>query len=51
MKLEDIIKYNIGGLTNNALKLLSILIEDKNKEYITKFLVKDENILKKLECE
>ena len=52
MRLEDIIKYNKGGVqsTNNALKLLSILIEDKNKEYITKFLVKDENILKKLEC-
>ena len=50
MRLEDIIKYNKGGVqsTNNALKLLSILTEDKNKDYITKYFIKDENIINKL---
>ena len=50
MRLEDIIKYNKGGIQsiNNAIKLLSILAEDKNQEYIKKYLVKDENIIKKL---
>ena len=47
MRLEDIIKYNKGGVqsTNNAIKLLSILVEEKGKDYIKKYLVKDENIL------
>ena len=51
MRLEDIIKYNKGGVqsTNNAIKLLSILVEEKGKDYIKKYLVKDENILKKLQ--
>ena len=50
MRLEEIIKYNKGGVqsANNALKILSILTEDKSKEYVTKYFVKDENILKKL---
>ena len=50
MRLEEIIKYNKGGVqsANNALKILSILTEDESKEYITKYFVKDENILKKL---
>ena len=50
MRLEEIIKYNKGGVqsANNALKILSILTEDKSKEYITKYFIKDENILKKL---
>ena len=50
MRLEDIIKYNKGGVqsANNAIKLLSILTEDKSKEYITRFFIKDENILNKL---
>ena len=50
MRLEDIIKYNKGGVqsTNNALKLLSILTEDKTKDYITKYFIKDENIINKL---
>ena len=50
MRLEDIIKYNKGGIksANNAIKLLSILTEDKTKDYITKFLIKDENIMKRL---
>ena len=50
MRLEEIIKYNKGGVqsANNALKILSILTEDKPKEYVTKYFVKDENILKKL---
>ena len=50
MRLEDIIKYNKGGVqsANNALKLLSILTEDKNKDYITKYFIKDENIINKL---
>ena len=50
MRLEDIIKNNIGGpkATKNAFKLLSILMEDKNKELIKKTLIKDENILKQL---
>ena len=52
MKLEEIIINKKGGFqsTNNALKLLSILAEDKSKEYISKFLVKDENIINKLLC-
>ena len=51
MKLEEIIKYNKGGVqsTNNAIKILSILVEEKGKEYIKKFIIKDENILKKLQ--
>ena len=51
MKLEEIIKYNKGGVqsTNNAIKILSILVEEKGKDYIKKFLIKDENILKKLQ--
>ena len=50
MRLEDIIKYNKGGVqsANNALKLLSILTEDKTKDYITKYFIKDENIINKL---
>ena len=50
MRLEEIIKKNKGGLkaTKNALKILAILIEDKNKEFIKKTLVKDENVLKQL---
>ena len=52
MKLEEIIINKKGGFqsTNNALKLLSILAEDKSKEYIEKFLVKDETIINKLIC-
>ena len=51
MKLEDIIKFNKGGVqsTNNAFKILSIIAEDKCKEYMEKYLVKDENILNKLQ--
>ena len=51
MRLEDIILNNKGGVQsiNNAIKLLSILAEDKSKEYIKKFLVKDENIIKRLQ--
>ena len=51
MKLEDIIINKKGGFqsTNNAMKLLSILAEDKSKEYIEN-LVKDENIINKLLC-
>ena len=50
MKLEEIIENNKGGpkATKNAFKLLSILIEDKNKDLIKKTLIKDENILKQL---
>ena len=50
MKLEEMIKNHKGGVkaTKNALKLLSILMEDKNKELIKKTLVKDENVLKQL---
>ena len=50
MKLEEIIKNHKGGVkaTKNALKLLSILMDDKNKEFIKKTLVKDENVLKQL---
>ena len=50
MRLEDIIKYNKGGVqsANNAIKLLSILTEDKTKEYITKQFIKDANIINKL---
>ena len=51
MKLDEIIKYNKGGVkaSKNALKLLSILTRGKNKEIIKKSLVKDETILKQLE--
>ena len=51
MRLEEIIKNNKGGIkaTKNALKLLSILIQDKNKDIIKKTLIKDENIFKQLE--
>ena len=51
MKLDEIIKYNKGGMkaSKNALKLLSILTKGKNKENIKKSLVKDETILKQLE--
>ena len=50
LRLEEIIKYNKGGVqsANNAIKLLSILTEDKSKEYIIKYFIKDENIIKKL---
>ena len=50
MRLEEIIKKNLGGLkiTNNALNLLYILMEEKNKEMIKKTLIKDEIILKQL---
>ena len=50
MRLEDIIKYNKGGVqsANNAIKLLSILTEDKTNEYITKYFIKDANIINKL---
>ena len=50
MRLEEIIKKNKGGIkvTNNALKILSILMEDKNKEIIKKVLIKDEEILNQL---
>ena len=50
MRLEEIMKKNIGGVksTKNALKLLTILMEEKNKEVIKKTLIKDENILKQL---
>ena len=50
MRLEEIIKNHKGGVkaTKNALKLLSILMDDKNKEFIKKTLVKDENVLKQL---
>ena len=50
LRLEEIIKYNKGGVqsANNAIKLLSILTEDKSKEYIMKYFIKDENIIKKL---
>ena len=51
MKLDEIIKYNKGGVkaSKNAMKLLSILTKGKNKEFIKKSLVKDETILKQLE--
>ena len=50
MRLEEIIKNHKGGVkaTKNALKLLSILMDDKNKECIKKTLVEDENVLKQL---
>ena len=50
LRLEEIIKYNKGGVqsANNVIKLLSILTEDKSKEYIMKYFIKDENIIKKL---
>ena len=50
MKLEEIIKNNIGGIKSatNALKLLSILMEEKNKEIIKKTLIKDENVFNRL---
>ena len=50
MRLEEIIKNNrVGPKANkNAFKLLSILMEDKNKDLIKKTLIKDENILKQL---
>ncbi len=50
MKLEEIIKNNIGGIKSatNALKLLSILMEEKNKEIIKKTLIKDENVFNQL---
>ena len=50
MRLEEIIKNNMGGpkATKNAFKLLSILMEDKNKELIKKMLIKDEIIFKQL---
>ena len=51
MRLDEIIKNNKGGAkaTKNALKLLSILIEEKNKELIIQALIKDINIVKQLE--
>ena len=46
MKLDEIIKNNKGGIKAKkyALKLLSILIKDKNKDMIKKALIKDENV-------
>ena len=51
MKLNDIIKYNKGGVkaTKNALKLLSILLKSNNKEIIKNSLIKDEVVHKQLE--
>ncbi len=47
MRLEEIIKYNKGGVqsANNALKILSILTEDKSKEYITKYFINLYNLI------
>ena len=51
MRLEEIIKSNKGGAkaSQNAFKILSILIDGKNKEMIKKLLIKDESIFKQLE--
>ena len=51
MRLEEIIKSNKGGAkaSQNAFKILSIIIDEKNKEIIKKILIKDENIFKQLE--
>ena len=51
MRLNEIIKKNIGGIkaTQNALKLLSILMEERNSEMFKKTLIKDENVYKQLE--
>ena len=50
MKLDQIIKNKKGGIKAKkyALKLLSILIKDKNKEMIKKTLIKDENVLEQV---
>ena len=50
-RLEEIIKSNKGGAkaSQNAFKILSIIIDEKNKEMIKKILIKDENIFKQLE--
>ena len=47
IRLEDIIKYNKGGIqsTNNAIKLLSILTEDKTKDYIKKYFIISSNLI------
>ena len=46
MKLDEIIKNNKGGIKAKkyALKLLSILIKDKNKDMIKNALIKDESV-------
>ena len=51
MRLEELIRSNKGGAkaSQNAFKILSILIDGKDKEMIKKLLIKDENIFKQLE--
>ena len=51
MRLEEIIKSNKGGskTSQNALKILSIIIDEKNKEMIKNMLIKDKSVFKQLE--
>jgi hypothetical protein len=50
MKLDEIVKNKKGGIKAKkyALKLLSILVKDKNKDMIKKALIKDENVLEQV---
>ena len=51
MRLEEIIIGNKGGVkaTQNALKLLSIILEEHNKDMIKNILIKNENVFKQIE--
>jgi len=46
MKLNDIIKNNIGGNKNNlkAFKILSLIFSDKKWEKYQKEIITDENV-------
>ena len=50
MKLDEIIKNKKGGVKAKkyALKLLSILVKDRNKDMIKKALIKDESVLEQV---
>jgi len=51
MKLDEIIKNKKGGVKAKkyALKLLSILVKNKNKDMIQKSLIKDENVMEQVD--
>lgn len=50
MKLEEIIKNNIGGetMTKNALKVLHVLFNDNNLDDLKAILIKDKFVIKRL---
>ena len=50
MKLEEIIKNNIGGetMSKNALKVLHVLFCDDDMEKLKSSLIKDKNVIKRL---